>query len=359
MSRGEPSVSYEVLDEALERLALFGPDLRNGMTSHAPMAAEALCALGRPDAVIPWVERYRKGMLPPPPRVERILRERWRDALSKEDRFGDWSAFFREELEGASWQDVLERWVARLAPGICAAATHGVLRVGHAARSLGVGETRLRRDELAAALASWAATYQELPTSLADTGAAPSAREALLRVALVPPERRRFSGTIVSALAGLSEWPAFAPAIGLLDVAGDPARCVADVAEAFAQAYLENARDVLGAIVFVHGVTSVAAVGNLLPHLEEATARRALRYAWQAGCGLYATFGHPAERRDQGPPSEPASDEGWDALVARAVAHGDEHAIKFAEACLRLDHERPSPAYAAAVRQALATLPRA
>ena len=30
------------------------------LTNHAPMVAEALCALGRPDAVRPWVNRYRK-----------------------------------------------------------------------------------------------------------------------------------------------------------------------------------------------------------------------------------------------------------------------------------------------------------
>jgi hypothetical protein len=48
---------YGAMDEALERLADRGPDLRNGMTSHAPMAAEALCALGRSDAVPGWVER--------------------------------------------------------------------------------------------------------------------------------------------------------------------------------------------------------------------------------------------------------------------------------------------------------------
>jgi len=52
------------MDEALALLAPYGPDLKNGLTSHAPMAAEALAALGRPDAVMPWLERYRDGMLP-------------------------------------------------------------------------------------------------------------------------------------------------------------------------------------------------------------------------------------------------------------------------------------------------------
>jgi len=39
--------SYEPLDEALDRLSGYGPELANGNFNHAPMVAEALCALGR------------------------------------------------------------------------------------------------------------------------------------------------------------------------------------------------------------------------------------------------------------------------------------------------------------------------
>ena len=47
--------------------------------------------------------------------------------------------------------------------GICAAATHGVIRTGHAARSLEQRESPLRVRELAEGLGYWAATYEELP----------------------------------------------------------------------------------------------------------------------------------------------------------------------------------------------------
>jgi len=40
-----------------------------------------------------------------------------------------------------------------------------------------------------------------------------------------------------------------------------------------------------------------------------------------------------------------------------AVAHGDEHAIKFTETCLRHHALNPSPAYLAAARNALDMLP--
>jgi len=41
------------MDEALAMLSANGPDLSNGLTNHAPLALEALCAMGRPNAVMP------------------------------------------------------------------------------------------------------------------------------------------------------------------------------------------------------------------------------------------------------------------------------------------------------------------
>ena len=346
-------VSYTSMDDALDLLSGYGPDLSNGLTNHAPMVAEALCALGRSEAVLPWIERYRGGMLPWPAHHGRITGDNWRSALAQSHQVADWRAFFGEELQEAPWPEVLNRWVGRLAPGICASATHGVIRVGHAARSLAQSESAHRVGELADAFASWAYAYQELPMSSRVPDRALRPREAITKVAVVPIEQRRFSGTITSSLAALDEFPAFASVIGLVDVSGDANRLVSDLTEVFARVYLANVHDILTAIVFIHGVTSVAALGNLLPYLDDATARTALRFAWQAGCGLYATFGSlPAPVADIEPPREDAG-----TLVDMAIAHGDEHAIKFTEACLRFYARNPSPAYLAAVRNALDTLP--
>lgn len=345
----------DVMDEALALLAPLGPDLENGMTSHAPMAAEALCALGRGDAVLPWLERYRAGMLPRPPRRARIRREEWRAALAQAERTQDWTEFFAEELRQAPWRDVLRLWVGRLGPGLCAAAAHGVIRVGHAVRSLETVESPARLLELADALGYWAATYQELPASAAAATTRLPAREAIARVAIVPPERRRFSGSIVSALVGLDEVAEFAPVIGLLDIARDPATTAVDLAGVFARVYLANARDFLTAIVFVHGVTGAVAAARLLPYVDEETAADVVRYAWQTGCGLYATFGSAAPAADEvEPPRESAA-----TLADMAVAHGDDHAIKMTEACLSLYARSPDPAYLAAARDVLERLPRA
>lgn len=346
--------SYIPMDEALELLSAYGPDLRNGMTNHAPMAVEALCALGRADAVLPWIEKYRSGMLPRPAVRERISAHNWRGALANFKRTTDWSEFFREQVREQPWREVLQQWMGKLAPGLCGSATHGVIRVGHAARSLAREESPERVRELADGLGYLAANYQELPTALKTTAAGLPPSEAIGRVALVPPELRRFSGTITSALEGLDVFPEFAPVIGLLRVNGeDASRLVSQLTETFARVYLANAHDVLTTIVFIHGVTSAAALRSLLPYLDAETACQALRFGWQAGCGLYAAFGSQTEvaAGDDWPRETPET------LVDMAVAHGDEHVIKFTEACVHEYALNPAPVYLAAARRTFDLLP--
>ena len=346
--------SYSPLDEALEILAPYGIELKNGNSNHAPMVAEALCALGRPDAVMPWIARYRERMLPHPPTGARIRRGDWRDALGQRSRFADWSAFFAEELEEAPWPEVLDRWMDRLAPGFCSAATHGVIRVGHAARSLAAGETPQRLRELADAFASWAATYQELRANNDAVNRVTTPRKAIAQVPIMPPDRRKYAGNITASLAMLDDLPEFASAIGLIDTGGQLAPLIAELTELFTRVYLANAHDIRTTIAFIHGVTSPAALGNIAPQLSERTARAALRYAWQAGCGLYACFGGGTATAEDIVPRGEDEDE----LADRAIAHGDEHVIKFTEACLRRNALAASPAYLAAAEHVLGMIPR-
>jgi hypothetical protein len=248
---------------------------------------------------------------------------------------------------------VLDRWVARLAPGFCAAATHGVIRVGHAVRSLAAGATACRVRELADALASWAVTYQELPASRDVANGTMTPREAIARIPGIPPANRRDLGNITASLAMLDDFPEFGPVIGLIDVDRDLGPLLSELTEVFARVHLANAHNLLTTIVFIHGVTSLAALGSIIPEVSDRTARAGLRYAWQSACGLYACFGgnmamaQDIEKREH--------DE--DDLVDRALANGDEHVIKFTEACLRRHALGPSPAYFAAVDSALAIMP--
>ena len=343
------------LDAALDWLDPFGPDLANGFTSHAPMVAEALSSLGRPDAVLPWLEGIRPSLLPRPEPKRPIEASAWQDALGRPERTADWTQLFARELAEAPWRTVLARWLARLAEGYASDALHGAIRVGHAARSLEARETPQRLRELADALGLWAATYQTLPAGAEPRPLGLAPRDAIAALPLQPRSERRTGGSIVSALAALSGCAAFAPVIDWIDADGASGPLVSELTRAFARIFLENARDPLGAVVFVHGVTGAAALRSLVPLADGATRRALVRHAWQAGAALYACYGSAppfagsfAER----PPDRYA-------LIEAAVANGDDHAIKLVAACLGEHALVPDPLYLFAARHALGALPPA
>ncbi|MGH7805745.1 MAG: questin oxidase family protein, partial [Candidatus Binatia bacterium] len=159
---------------------------------------------------------------------------------------------------------------------------------------------------------------------------------------------------ITSSLTVLVERPELAPAVDAVEISKSPAAAISALTETFARVYLANVHDVLTAIVFIHAVTGAAAMRTLLPLLDDATARRAVGLVWQGGASLFATFGRrPFTVETIEPPRESVAD-----LVDHAVAHRDEHAIKFTEACLREHELAPSPAYLAAARHVTGALPR-
>ena len=151
------------IDEMLDLLSFAGAELGNGNANHGPMAAEALFMLGRDEAVLPWAEDYRSRLTDRPSPSLAIPRSEWRDFLGDRQRLGDWIEFFENELKEAAWQEVVKVWVPRLAPAVMAAATHGLIRTGHAVRNLSSGDTPQRRYELAQGLGYWAARYYTLP----------------------------------------------------------------------------------------------------------------------------------------------------------------------------------------------------
>src|SRR5258708_2713253 len=286
---------YSTLDEILEIMAPMGPDLNNGFSNHAPMATEAMCAMGRRDAVMPWFERYRRWLAPRRARVARLTDENWRAALGDQRRTEDWFEFFRNELEERPWPNVLDNWATRLAPGLMASATHGVIRTGHATRALALEDTPARRRELADGLAYWAADYLPLP---AERHAAPRTMpsEALARVQMIPLEIRRGNfGAFTDALAQLDSFAPFKHTLDVVDTSGNASAFVSDLTATFARVFLANARDIYTTIAFVHSVTGPSALRPMLPYLSEATAHAALGYAWQAAAAMYATFGVSAD----------------------------------------------------------------
>ena len=296
--------------------------------------------------MIPWIEGYKSRFQDRPQTRSPISPGAWQEALGDSARSADWVAFFERELAEAPWQAVLQAWVPQLAPGLMAAATHGLIRTGHAVRSLAAGETPLRLHEMAEGLGYWAARYQVLPGRPSGGQNGHSPREAVQYVGRVHGPDFDPRGAIVQQVKGLNEHPEFATAIDLVDTAGDLSRYISELTETFAGIYLANPT---GLIAFVHAVTAPSALRLLAPYLTDADARLAARYAWQACAGIYAWYSTTPPPSPSGltPPIEDPQ-----ALIDRAVAAGGAHTIKFTEACLREYALNPKPVYLVAAYDA-------
>ena len=151
---------------------------------------------GHAEVVHPWLDRYMRR-LEDFPRGTAAIGTGWREALGDPRGIADWTAYFGREVAGQPWRQVLAIWWPRLLPGVAAAATHGVIRVGHAVRALRAdGEDAVHIAELAHGLAYWAARWQPVPGAIgaplpasADTGTGPVAEPATAGAALAAVPR--------------------------------------------------------------------------------------------------------------------------------------------------------------------------
>lgn len=360
--RGGPAPDDAALDEALRLLHRQEPRSKQGLSTHAPMAAEALCALGFADRAVSWIEDYDAPVLRLPTPSVRIDRENWRAAMgprlgvaSWEEtnaRWGDWREFFTAELAENRWTDVLDLWVGRLAPGMSGAATHGVIRTAHAVRALGRRETPERRGELARGLAYWASSYEELP---ARRRTAPRYERFADALAEVPLYWEAFGKSpagrnIVEALRHVRELGSFAEVRDMMAEPADLSAALSALTATFTRVYLRHGTQ-NDTIAFVHGVTGPCSLRRIAPHVSAKTARAALPYAWQAAAAIYSAFarGHDFRRAEEGRLTA-------DELIARAVRNRDPHAIKFTEVMLAEHRLNPDPAYLAAAEDALGRL---
>jgi hypothetical protein len=334
----------DVLDEALEAISTTAPDLENGNTNHAPMVAETLVTIGRGEAVPAWVDAYRReNGTRDRPSLRPPIDEDWRESLGQSRLWPEWVGFFQRELAEHSWHDVIDPWSARLAPGLSGEAMHGLIRTAHAARSLGSSETEPRLNELADALAYWAATYHDFGP------APPKLQHFPLEGALaqVPELQVEQGGNIDQTMRRLDGSTTFAPVINLIETGPDPLADLSALTARFAAVYLGNASDEGRVFAVVHAVTGPSALRLLAPYVTKSTRELLLLYAWQAAAAIYGVWAR--ERSVPVVTWEPVT---RDDLLDASVANGAAHAIKFVEACLREYESSASPIYLAAAQDA-------
>lgn len=330
-----------VLDEALERLHAAGPERLGWLTNHGPMAVEALVHGDRAATVHRWLDHYRDKLEDMPPEARPIDPAAWREALGDPARLGDWPAYFARELDARPWREVLAEWWPRLLPGLAGAATHTVIRAGHAVRTLqdteaaGRAPTAPRVTELAHALGYWAARYDRLPSAPVPAGTA-TPDDALAAVPAVPAQ----AGGVRERLAQLTPgstpgWPAAASTLASARTPEEAREALAGLVRAAVHRYAAYGHG--EPVMLVHAATAPNAVLRALPALPRELWAPSYAAAWAASAAVTAAYGPADPLPPERIPAPPAADDAAEAaeeLLIRAAAHGDEHAIKFVDTAL-------------------------
>ncbi|QNE18053.1 questin oxidase family protein [Kribbella qitaiheensis] len=317
-----------ILDEAYERFARTGPEWgENTLTNHGPMAVEVLVRRGLAAGVHDWVDAYLGKLSELPSVSDRITDVTWQDALGDGRRIGDWSAYFVEQMQEHPWCEVLVTWWPRLLPGIVAGATHGVIRVSHAVRTLLSGdESPAAVTELAHGLAFWAARMRSVPGATEADGTL-DMNAALDSIPRITSQQ----GTVAVRFGQLTKMPAWPASLRALKAPSGPADVqtqLADLVAGAAARYLAHGHG--SPVLLVHTATAPNAVLHTLPALPQSLWAPSLSAVWAASAAITAAYA-PAQGLPRGElPTGIHADE----LMSYALKHSDEHVIKFADTAL-------------------------
>lgn len=315
-----------LLDEGLT----LSPESRPQLSSHLPMALDALQQLGADSARLhEFQQRYSPRLQAEPMLPAGAARPR---GFGRIEDYAPWFSYFRAALAARGRDAMLLAELPALMLGAGGAAFHGLIRVGHALRHGHAGE-------LAAALAYWACRHQPLPEP-SDTRPLGlpdwlAALRALPGAAHMP--KRRLISERMADWGQRTDWQAIAGRL--------PSDELPALARAAAALYAGT-----GNFTVLHMITASAALLALLPWLQgdEAARRHFIRAAAAALMASGAVQQSAALTL-----AEPAQAPGWAALAAAAIAQHDDHVIKLVAACQALDAADSAPVWRAAAARAL------
>lgn len=325
-------------DEALQRLHDYGPERDGWLSNHGPMAVEALVRNGHAATVHRWLDYYRDKLEDLPRGTDPITEDGWQHALGDPRRIGDWTAYFVRQTADRPWREVLVEWWPRLLPGIAAGATHPVIRVGHAVRTLLDDDhdhahgNDPRTAELAHGLAYWAARSLPTPGVAAPGGTAGPGR-ALDGIPLIADQ----DGGFRDGLAQLTATPGWTAATAALRPAATPEESgdvLAELVRAATHRYATHGH--FSPIMLVHAATAPNAVLRTLPALPPGLWAPSLNAAWAASAAVTALYSPATPASASELPKAPTGSvaDAAQEVFARAAEHGDEHVVKFADTAL-------------------------
>jgi len=202
------------------------------------------------------------------------------------------------------------------------------------------GEDADHLTELAHGLAYWAARWQPVPGEpdagppqvTAHTGAGDPAGPAAVGALAAVPRIADQSGGIRDRLARLAElpgWPAVLTAPQLPASAEALPSWLATLVDSAVIRYLAYGHG--EGIMLVHSATAPNAILRTLPALDKQLWAPSVAASWAAAAALTAIYAPAAPAARAELPGPPTGAQAAEETFARAVEHGDEHVIKFAD----------------------------
>jgi Questin oxidase-like len=313
-----------ILAKLLTEASVYDPEYGGGLCNHLPMALAALDQMGAtPGRLteyrgthVSWLEKLPEGG---------AAAGAWPFRKADRTAFRDLQADFRQRIAREGWETVLRATLPELAPGLSAAAFHGLIRTA-------MGVVSRHEGEVAAGLAYWAAHWQRLGVVLdAPADNAPSTDPLALlervrndvRFAFDP---KKAPGLIDDALVAVGRLGAFGEVIHWLD----PACTIAEIARAAGALY-----GATGDFTALHAVTGTQAVAVLLPYVREP--KVLLPWLWQGLAAAYIAIGRPAiPEADAIESWRAAETPAWPDVLRTALAEEDEHTVKLCYSALSL-----------------------
>ncbi|HET6161611.1 MAG TPA: questin oxidase family protein [Dongiaceae bacterium] len=315
-----------ILAKLLTESEAYDPEYGGGLCNHLPLALTALDQMGATPSQLSDYRRTHVSWLEKLPDREAAPTGAWPFRKADHAGFIDLQADFRQRIARAGWEPVLRATLPELAPGLSAAAFHGLIRTV-------MGVTSKHDGEIAAGLAYWAAHWQRLGVALGGPAeGVPSADPLLLLERVRNDPRFAFDpksapGLIDDALLAVGGLSGFGEMIDWLDPA---VGTVGDIARAAGALY-----GATGDFTALHTVTATQAVSVLLPYVQEP--KILLPWLWQGVAAAYIAIGRPAIpttdtieawRVTETPP--------WPDLLRSALSQEDEHTVKLCYSALSL-----------------------
>ncbi|MCG7537557.1 questin oxidase family protein [Pseudoalteromonas sp. OOF1S-7] len=310
------------LDTLLERAGKYYPIHSGGLATHVPMVLTALKALGAPKSKLVKTFNQSIDNLEKIDNLDNVTAiDVMESELGNSKSYLRYLKYFQSQLENCSLQEVLNKALPKLLPGIAASAFHGLIRLAFAIEAN-------CKSEIAVALAYWSAEFQSF--GLGEETTDESLEDILIRLSPLGENFDFSPGIIVDRMSEIG---------GLLRSRNEivqPKIIDLETLRAFVLKifYLQND------FTLLHTVTGCHALSVILPYIE--SEELALKELWKAILVGYLSTGLKFENVEI---EAGSCDCDFSPIIAKALNADDAHIIKLIYSSYREYQKTYNPLY--------------